>query len=406
MHYTMKKQKSFFYILLFVAAHFFHHLLTAILIPLLPYIRDGFELSYAQSGGVVSAFALAYGFGQLPSGWVADRIGPRYLFLTGISGVAVVGALIGLSTSYLALIILLILMGILGGGYHPSASPLIVAAVPQEQKGKAIGLHLVGGSGSNFVAPLMAVFIAGFFGWRGAYIAISIPVFLFGIWLFIILLRNDIRASKNPKKLELMDSVSPAKTLKTLPEIVLFLVMSASIGAIIGSSVSFLPLFIVDTYGVDNQTAAWILSLFFGAGVLGGPIGGAIVDRYGPLKIFFILAIFIGPLIYIIGFIPHWVIFAFLMIALGLVAFFRMSASEVFFVDNVPKRHRSTVLGIYFFTGMEANGIITPFLGAAIDKWGFTASFAGIGLILMVVIAVCMVLFFFVKQRLRQHVAP
>ena len=58
-------------------AHFGHHLLTALPVPLLPMIRDDFGLDYTQSGLVITAFSLAYGIGQLPAGWLADRIGTR-----------------------------------------------------------------------------------------------------------------------------------------------------------------------------------------------------------------------------------------------------------------------------------------------------------------------------------------
>ncbi len=60
-------------------AHFAHHLLTALPVPLLPFIRGDFGLDYAQAGLVVSAFGLAYGIGQLPAGWLSDRIGPRLM---------------------------------------------------------------------------------------------------------------------------------------------------------------------------------------------------------------------------------------------------------------------------------------------------------------------------------------
>jgi len=60
-----------------------------LVIPLLPFIRDEFSLDYAQSGLVLSVFAISYGIGQLPAGWLADRIGPIALILIGTLGVAV-----------------------------------------------------------------------------------------------------------------------------------------------------------------------------------------------------------------------------------------------------------------------------------------------------------------------------
>ena len=91
-------------------------------------IRDDFNLSYTQAGLVVSAFSLSYGCSQLPAGWLADRISYRVLITIGICGVAVAGLLVGLSNTYIMAIIFLVFMGIAGGGYHPSAAPLIGAS--------------------------------------------------------------------------------------------------------------------------------------------------------------------------------------------------------------------------------------------------------------------------------------
>ena len=88
--------------------HFSHHILTAITVPLIPFIRSAFNLDHTQSGLVVSAFSLAYGFGQLPGGWLADRIDPRKRMIVGISGVALAGILVGLSQSYGWMIIFLV----------------------------------------------------------------------------------------------------------------------------------------------------------------------------------------------------------------------------------------------------------------------------------------------------------
>ena len=92
---------------------------------MLPFIRKEFSLSYAQSAFVTSAFALSNGTGQLPAGFLADRIGPRILITVGILGVALAGVLVGLSQTYILLLVFLVPMGLLGGGYHPAATPLI-----------------------------------------------------------------------------------------------------------------------------------------------------------------------------------------------------------------------------------------------------------------------------------------
>ena len=145
---------------LLVLAHAMHHLLTTLLIPLMPMIRNEFLFDYTQSGLLLSVFNLTYGIGQLPSGWIADHIGRRIMITIGIVGVAISGLFIGLSHTYIMLVIFLALMGITGGGYHPSASPVVAATVKPEHRGSALGIHLIGGSTSHFLAPLLGVAIA------------------------------------------------------------------------------------------------------------------------------------------------------------------------------------------------------------------------------------------------------
>ena len=117
------------------AAHFSHHVLTALLIPLLPFIRSDFGLSYTQTGVVAAIFTIAYGFAQLPGGWLADRTGPGLLLLLSISGVAIAGGLVGATFGYASLLTLLFVMGLMGGGYHPAASLVISQAVPPKPGG-------------------------------------------------------------------------------------------------------------------------------------------------------------------------------------------------------------------------------------------------------------------------------
>jgi MFS family permease len=110
---------------LFVLAHFAHHLLTALLTPLLPFIRDEFSLNYTQSTLIVSSYSISTGVSQIPAGWLADRIGPHILINVGICGVALTGFLLGLSPTYTMLLVFLVLMGVAAGGYHPAAAPLV-----------------------------------------------------------------------------------------------------------------------------------------------------------------------------------------------------------------------------------------------------------------------------------------
>ena len=400
----MGRRRPFLYISLFILAHFFHHLLTALVVPLLPFIRDGFGLTYAQSGLVVSAFALAYGIGQLPAGWLADRIGPRYVLTVGVAGVALAGAAVGFSLRFEALIVFLVCMGIAGGGYHPAAAPLISAAVPAPQRGRALGLHLIGGSSSHLVAPLAGVFIAGVLGWRGSFIVLSLPVLVFGLVMFWILTRDEIRARAS--HVQRNAGEDGEAEIPTRPAIVaLVLVMTASVGAFTGSTIAFFPLYLVDVFGASEHAAGIFLSVFYATGLWASPLGGAASDRWGPLTVFLVLAVVTGPLIAGLGLAPHWTVVALVMLGIGMSMFVRMPVSETYLVSTVRKKNRSTVLGVYFFAGMEGSGIITPILGYLIDRVGFRTAYAGLGAALtLVILCGCTLLFLLSRDERRRVV--
>ncbi|MBU3932236.1 MAG: MFS transporter [Proteobacteria bacterium] len=373
---------------LFILGHFSHHLLTSITVPLIPFIRSAFDLDYTQSGLVISAFTLAYGIGQLPAGWLADRIEPRKLLTMGISGVALAGILVGLSQTYLLMLIFLVLMGILAGGYHPTAPPLIAASVKPEHLGRALGLHNIGGGTSHFLTPLIAVAVANAWGWRNAYIAMGIPTAVFGILFYLRLGQLNAREKANPgckKKKEGSVDSRPER----MSRIVIFLVFSTFTAAIIISVVSFIPLLLVDHFHVSKETAAALLSLIYVAVFWASPLGGYLSDRVGSVRVTFAVCFIAGPVIFLFTVLPYGLgIFA-LLVLVGTVIFARMSASETFIVSKAPPDRRSTILGIYFFTGMEGGGILTPVLGYAIDRLGFPTAFTIAGGAVFTVTLIC-----------------
>lgn len=372
---------------LFVMGHFSHHVLTTITVPLIPFIRSAFNLDYTQSGLVVSAFTLAYGFGQLPAGWLADRIEPRKLMTVGISGVALAGILVGLSQTYVLMIVFLILMGFLAGGYHPSAPPLISASVRFENIGRALGFHNIGGGASHFVTPLLAVAIANAWGWRNAYIALGIPTVAFGIVFYILLGRMKARQKANP---------SPSKTDERTPSppeitrrLVVFLILSTFTAAIINSIVSFIPFLMVDHFGVSKEIAAGALSLVYVAVFWASPLGGWLADRLGSVRVVLTVCFSAGPTIFLLTMLPYGWALGGMLVLLGMIIFSRMSASECFIIRQTPLRKRSSILGVYYFTGMEGGGVLTPVIGYLIDRFGFTAAFAIAGGVLFAITLLC-----------------
>src|SRR6266571_209616 len=134
------------------AAHFSHHVSTGLLNPLLPFIRDSFALSYAQSGLLVSAFSLSLGLSNAPIGVLADRVGSRPIIVVGL---------------------------LLTGAVRAA---LLVRAFPARVRGAAMGLHITGGHLSFFATPMVAAILVSASGtWRAPFFWFGLAPILFGV---------------------------------------------------------------------------------------------------------------------------------------------------------------------------------------------------------------------------------
>ena len=102
----------------FTTAHFSHHISNSLLNPLLPFIRDSFQLTYGQSGWLVSAFAVSLGLSNAPIGYLADRFGARLVVVLGLVLTGFASAAIAYAGNYWQLFGLLVVLGLIAGSYH------------------------------------------------------------------------------------------------------------------------------------------------------------------------------------------------------------------------------------------------------------------------------------------------
>ncbi len=368
-------------------AHFGHHLLGALLVPLLPFIRDDFALDYTRTGWLVSAFTVSYGVSQLPAGWLTDRIGSRIVITIGISGVALSGLLVGLSPTYVAMVVFLVLLGVTGGGYHPASIPVITASVDAGKRGRALGLHQIGGTASHFSAPLIAIAIASALGWRSSFIGTAIPIIVFGIVFYVLLGRRRYirKAGQGISQSFIETPPAPAR----LGRLVALLTLSITGQTLIVALISFIPLFLVDHFGVDEKTAAALLALTYSAGFWAGPLGGYLSDRLGTVPVMLAVTLVTGPVIYLLNHVPYGLGIGTLLVLIGMSLDSRMPVSESYVTSQASERNRSTILGIYYFGSRGGPGVITPILGFLIDRFGFYTSFSIVGMTLVAVTLTC-----------------
>jgi MFS family permease len=148
----------------------------------------------------------------------------------------------------------------------------------------------------------------------------------------------------------------------------------------------------VDHFHVSRNMAAALLSLIYVSVFWASPLGGYLSDRVGSFRVTLAACLIAGPNILLLTILPYgWGLFA-LFILLGTVIFARMSASETFIVSKTPPGIRSTILGIYYFSGMEGGGVLTPIVGYGIDRYGFQTAFTIAGGAVLIVTMICAIL--------------
>ncbi|MFH1381658.1 MAG: MFS transporter [Chloroflexota bacterium] len=388
----LSDQRPFFsgLLLLFIIAHFGHHVVGAMLSPLMPLIRTELSLNYTQAGVVISAFSITNGISQLPAGWLADRYGVRLMTAISVSGVAVAGLLVGLSHTYTALVAFLVLAALFAGGYHPASATAISTIVHPEKRGRALGLHLIGGSSAFWVVPLIAAPIAVAWGWRGSYITLTIPVIVLGIVLYYLIGRQTRIAVQDlqPAVQSTLSAPSRIQWQKLVP----FIVMSIATATLTQSVGAYYSLYLVDHFSLPAPTAAALVAITPAVGAFAAPLGGYLSDRFGSVPVLIVASLFAAPLLYTMNIVPNVVLFATLLLLMGVVNMTRMPASESYIVSNVSPHRRSTILGIYFFAGSEMSGLLIPVMGHLIDMRGFSAVFTIASTSLLIATVVCVIL--------------
>jgi MFS transporter, DHA1 family, purine base/nucleoside efflux pump len=328
---------------------------------------------------VISAFSITNGLSQLPAGFLADKIKPRIMVTISILGIGLSGIFMGFSQNLTLMLIFLILLGIFGGGYHPSVTPLLAASVPPKVQGKAFGFHIVGGNAAFFIAPLLGAAIAAVWNWRGAFLGLSIPVIIFGVIFYILIGKLIVKSkSGHPHK----DDLEPKRTWVSKPgQLTIFIILTSLISSLSASAGSFLPFIAQDRFAIGAAAAAIYVSVANSAGFWASPIGGILSDRIGSIPTVLLSCIAAGPFIYFVTVAPYGVAFIIALLIWGALISIRMPSTESYIMNTANPKRISTILGISYAASQHGTGLMAPLLGFLIDRTGYVSAFQIVALI-------------------------
>jgi predicted MFS family arabinose efflux permease len=371
-------------LVLFVMAHWGHHLLSSMVPLLLPFIRGTFQIDVAAAGGLVSAFTIAYGVSQLPAGWLADRLGRRLLIFFGVSGVAFWGVMAGIAPNYGLMLVCMVFLGLLGGGYHPASSPAVSSLVEPGRRGLALGIHQIGGTLSNVSAPLVAAGLATSLSWRSAMVIPGLAVVALGTALFVLMGRSAPRANSGAQAVHASSAVTHSRR-----KMVLYITIGTAAQVVILSVSSFMALFLTDEIGVAAGMAALIPIAMYLGGLPSGPVAGYLSDKLGASRVLFFASLLASPIIFLFSRASSLLFVIPLLVFMGVMMYTVMPVSEHYIISQTTEKNRSTVLGVYFAASRGGSGFLTLGIGYLIRATHYQPTFAAAGIFLFAIVVVC-----------------
>ena len=149
-------------------AHCISHFSQLLLAPLFPWLKDAFEVSYAQLGFLLTIFFVVSCAVQALSGFWVDRYGPRPILFAGLALLAIAALGFAASRSYAMLALFSVVAGTGNGVFHPVDYSLLNRKVAKHRLGHAYSVHGITGSLGWALAPALLVPITLATSWRVA----------------------------------------------------------------------------------------------------------------------------------------------------------------------------------------------------------------------------------------------
>ena len=344
--------------------------------------RNSFGIAESALGFIVGIGFFASFLGQVTLAPLADRGRARHLIVLGL-GLEVIGCIgMAFGTSFVALLISRLIMGLGAGTALPALRRVIIVADP-ENFGSNLGRILSFEVAGFTAGPIVALIFAQFFGIPGPFIFLAA---LIASFMLVI------------GKLNIPET---AKELQPTERFAIDLLKNRAIasGVLIGVALFFmigvfdsLWVLMMDDLGSQEWMANLGISLFALPLVILGPFGGKLVQRVGPYRAggFGMLCGAIYMSCY--GLMPSpafmFVIFLFHSINDG----FFVTGAGVAVGTSAPLERQASAQGLLGGLEVLAAGFAASFSGVAYDHFGRTTTFIGTGAIMVALIGASRVL--------------
>jgi DHA2 family multidrug resistance protein len=141
----------------------------------LPHMQTALGASRETVTWVLTSYIVAAAIATPITGWLADRIGQKRLYLISIGGFIAASMLCGAATSLSMMVVVRAIQGIFGAFLAPLAQTVLLDAYPKEKHAQAMSLWGAAVMASPVLGPVLGGWLTDNYSWRWVFY-VNLPV--------------------------------------------------------------------------------------------------------------------------------------------------------------------------------------------------------------------------------------
>jgi MFS transporter, DHA2 family, multidrug resistance protein len=161
----------------------------------LPRMRGSLSATQEQMAWVLTSYIVAAAIMTPLTGWLANRIGRKRLFLLSVIGFTIASALCGLAQSVNQIVTFRLLQGICGASLIPIAQAVLFDINPPEHHGRAMSIWGTGVMLGPMLGPVLGGWLTDNYSWRWVFY-INVPFGILAVLGIITFLQDSKRDAR------------------------------------------------------------------------------------------------------------------------------------------------------------------------------------------------------------------
>ena len=141
----------------------------------LPSMTGDLGASQDTINRVLTSYIVAAAIMTPVTGWLADRLGRKELFLTSVVGFVVMSMLCGIAWSLESMVAFRLMQGVFGAAIVPLSQTFLLDINPRERQGQAMAIWGAGIMVGPIIGPTLGGWLTESFNWRWVFF-INLPV--------------------------------------------------------------------------------------------------------------------------------------------------------------------------------------------------------------------------------------